>query len=91
MIMFFAVLLGCCSTGGISIKRKCIDRYGREVIGMLRVFKNFLKEEDGVGTVEIVIITAVLVAVALIFRKYIIDFVKDILSLNIWRRHEMPG
>ncbi len=47
---------------------------------MLRVFKNFLKEEDGVGTVEIVIITAVLVAVALIFRKYIIDFVKDILS-----------
>jgi Flp pilus assembly pilin Flp len=50
------------------------------VIGMLRVFKNFLKEEDGLGTVEIVIITAVLVAVALIFRKYIISFVEDILK-----------
>jgi Flp pilus assembly pilin Flp len=47
-------------------------------MGMM--LKGFLKKEDGLGTVEIVIIIAVLVAVALIFRNAIIGFVKDILD-----------
>lgn len=47
---------------------------------MLKIFKDFLKEEDGLGTVEIVIIIAVLVGIALIFRNAIIDFVRNILS-----------
>lgn len=47
---------------------------------MRKLIKGYLKEEDGLGTVEIVIIVAVLVAVALIFRGFIIDFVQDILK-----------
>ncbi|HHW48866.1 MAG TPA: hypothetical protein GXX14_09650 [Clostridiaceae bacterium] len=47
---------------------------------MLKTIKNFIKEEDGLGTVEIVIIIAVLVGIALIFRDAIINFVKRIMS-----------
>ncbi|NSW91265.1 MAG: hypothetical protein HPY74_11455 [Firmicutes bacterium] len=41
---------------------------------MVNLLKNFLKEEDGIGTVEIVVIIAVLVGIALIFRDAIIKF-----------------
>lgn len=47
---------------------------------MLSLMKNFIKEEDGMGTVEVVIIVAVLVAVALIFRKAIYGFVKEVMG-----------
>ena len=47
---------------------------------MLKLIKRFLKEEDGLGTVEIVIIVAVLVAVALIFRRAIFDFVSNMVK-----------
>lgn len=43
---------------------------------MINFVKNFLKEEDGMSTVEIVIIIAVLVGLAILFRNYITDFVK---------------
>jgi len=42
--------------------------------------RNFLWEEEGLGTVEIVLILAVLVGIALIFRQYIFGFVKDIME-----------
>ncbi len=42
--------------------------------------KNFLSEEDGLGTVEIVVIIAVLVGIALIFRDAIIKFVTNIMQ-----------
>lgn len=42
---------------------------------MANLVKRFLKEEDGMGTVEMVIIIAVLVAIAIIFRKAIVDWV----------------
>jgi hypothetical protein len=42
--------------------------------------KNFVKRQDGLGTVEIVVIIAVLVGVALIFRDAIISFVTDIMT-----------
>lgn len=45
---------------------------------MKNLLARFWKEEEGMGTVEIVIIIAVLVAVALIFRKAIIQFVTNI-------------
>lgn len=45
---------------------------------MNKFFMDFIKEEDGLGTVEIVIIIAVLVGLALIFRKAIFDFVNQI-------------
>lgn len=47
---------------------------------MLDLIKRFLKEEDGLGTVEIVVIIAVLVGIALIFRDAIIKFVTDIMK-----------
>lgn len=40
--------------------------------------KNFLKRQTGMGTVEIVIIIAVLVGLALIFRNQIYSFVNQI-------------
>jgi len=46
---------------------------------MFKTIENFLKDEDGLGTVEIVIIIAVLVGIALIFRDAIINFVTKIM------------
>jgi len=40
----------------------------------------FFREEDGLGTVEIVVIIAVLVGIALIFRDAIINFVTGIME-----------
>lgn len=47
---------------------------------MTNLVKRFLQEEDGLGTVEIVVIIAVLVGIALIFRDAIINFVTDIMK-----------
>ena len=47
---------------------------------MMKMLKNFLKEEDGMGTVEIVIIIAVLVSIAIIFRKAIVNWVTETLG-----------
>lgn len=47
---------------------------------MLKMLESFLKEEDGLGTVEIVVIIAVLVGIALIFRDAIIKFVTEIMK-----------
>jgi Flp pilus assembly pilin Flp len=42
--------------------------------------KRFICEEDGMGTVEIVIIIAVLVSVALIFKDRISRFATDLMD-----------
>ena len=47
---------------------------------MIRFLKGFVLEEDGMGTVEIVIIIAVLVGLALIFRDAIINFATNVMS-----------
>ena len=47
------------------------------MVGFLR---GFILEEDGMGTVEIVIIIAVLVGLALIFRDAIINFATNVMS-----------
>ncbi len=47
---------------------------------MSLLIKRFIKEEDGLGTVEIVVIIAVLVGIALIFRDAIINFVTSIMK-----------
>ena len=44
------------------------------------MIKSFMKDEDGLGTVEIVLIIAVLVGIALIFRDAIIRFVTGIMK-----------
>ncbi|MFA6308961.1 MAG: Flp1 family type IVb pilin [Clostridia bacterium] len=45
---------------------------------MIKILKSFIEEEDGMSTVEVVIIIAVLVGVALIFRKQIFDFIQNV-------------
>lgn len=44
---------------------------------MLR-FNNFLKEEDGVSVVELILILVVLIALVLIFKKQLTALVNDI-------------
>ncbi len=44
---------------------------------MLSLAKGFLKEEDGMGTVEVVLILACLVAIALIFKNTVTEWVRD--------------
>lgn len=45
---------------------------------MKELFMRFWKEEDGMGTVEVVVIVAVLVAVALVFSGAIKKFVTNL-------------
>ncbi len=45
------------------------------------MLKRFLKEEEGMGTVEIVMIIAALVAVALIFKEAIVEFVTNMIEI----------
>lgn len=47
---------------------------------MMDMLKEFWQEEEGMGTVEIILIIAALVAVALIFRNAIIGFVQDAIN-----------
>ena len=45
----------------------------RRRIGVFRSPAGFLKDESGMGTLEVIIIIAVLVALALVFRNFIMD------------------
>jgi len=47
---------------------------------MNQMAKQFWKEEDGIGTLEIVLIIAVIVVIAIIFKDWIILLVKKILN-----------
>jgi hypothetical protein len=47
---------------------------------MTNLIKSFMKEEDGMGTVEIILIVAVLVGIALLFRARIIEFVNGMIE-----------
>lgn len=44
------------------------------------MLKRFWNEEEGFGTVELVVLIGILVAIALIFRNYIIDFVANLMK-----------
>ena len=45
---------------------------------MLKTVKNFFKKEDGLGTVEIVILVAILIGIALIFRTAIFEKIQTL-------------
>ncbi len=47
---------------------------------MKEMLRRFWKEEDGFGTVELVILIGILVAVALIFRERILSFVSSLMD-----------
>lgn len=42
--------------------------------------KSFWKDEDGLGTLEMILIIAVLIAVVLVFREEIVKVVKDLIG-----------
>ena len=46
----------------------------------MKNLKEFLREEDGMGTVEIILIIVVLIALVLIFKKQITSLVNTILK-----------
>lgn len=45
---------------------------------MLKNWKDFIKEEDGMGTVEIILIIVVLVGLVIIFKTQITELVESI-------------
>ena len=44
----------------------------------LKSFNQFLKEEDGMGTVEVILIIVVLVGLVIIFKDRITEIVEDL-------------
>ena len=57
---------------------------------MKNLMARFWHEEEGFGTVELVILIGVLVAVALIFRKAIIGFVNTLMG-KTFNADNIPG
>ena len=47
-------------------------------MGKLKSFKQFLREENGMGTVEIILIIVVLVGLVILFQDEITKIVKDL-------------
>lgn len=47
---------------------------------MKNIVQNFLREEDAVGVVEIILILVVLIGLVIIFKEQLTDLVKNILS-----------
>lgn len=46
----------------------------------MRVLKQFLKEEDGIGVVEIILILVVLIGLVIIFKSQLTSIVNTIFS-----------
>ena len=45
---------------------------------MLKTLKRFIREEDGIGTVEMILILVVLIGLVLIFKSQLTDLVNKI-------------
>lgn len=45
---------------------------------MMKEWKRFLKEEDGMGTVELILILVVLIGLVIIFKKQLTELVNQI-------------
>lgn len=56
----------------------------------MELMKQFWKEEDGMGTVEIVMIIAALMCIALLFRQQIFGFVQKIMDI-VFDTDTVPG
>ncbi len=46
----------------------------------MELLRRFYEEEDGMGTIELVMIIAALMCIALLFRKQIMEFAKSIME-----------
>ena len=64
------------------------DNYGRSVNAKTmyakgetgNVIQDFINDEDGVGTIEIILILVVLIGLVVIFREYIEDLIDTIFT-----------
>ena len=45
---------------------------------MLKTWKDFIKEEDGMGTVEVILIIVVLISLVIIFKEQLTKLVESI-------------
>ena len=45
---------------------------------MLKTWKDFLKDEDGMGTVEVILIIVVLISLVMIFKEQLTKLVESI-------------
>ncbi|MBM7566940.1 Flp1 family type IVb pilin [Paenibacillus sacheonensis] len=45
-----------------------------------RAVRNFWKDEEGLGTLEVVLIIAVVIILALLFKDWIIDLLKNLMG-----------
>ena len=45
---------------------------------MLKTWKDFIKEEDGMGTVEVILIIVVLISLVMIFKEQLTKLVESI-------------
>ncbi len=45
---------------------------------MLKTWKEFLKEEEGMGTVELILIIVVLISLVIIFKEQLIQLVQSV-------------
>ncbi|MCI5585644.1 MAG: hypothetical protein MR383_08925 [Lachnospiraceae bacterium] len=45
---------------------------------MLKTWKNFLQEEEGMGTVEIILIIVVLISLVIIFKEQLTSLVESV-------------
>lgn len=50
----------------------------KEKKGVRKQFVDFMKEEDGMGTVEVILIIVVLVGLVLIFKEQLTDIVENL-------------
>jgi len=41
-------------------------------------FRTWMKDEEGIGTLEIVLIAAVVIAIVILFRGWILDFLQSL-------------
>lgn len=46
----------------------------------MKKFKDFMREEDGMGVVEVILIIVILISLALLFKTQITTLVENILS-----------
>lgn len=47
---------------------------------MRKTFKDFMREEDGMGTVEVILIIVVLIGLVIIFKSQLTQIVNNIFS-----------
>lgn len=53
---------------------------GKGEVYMIQEFKSFLREEDGMGVVEVILIIVILIGLAILFKEQITDLVTKILQ-----------